>query len=48
MTIKKLNTALNQDYRNILVEEFSENYKKVENLSEPEKIVQVMNEMFHL
>lgn len=48
MTIKKLNTALNQDYRNILVEEFSENYKKVENLSEPEKIVQVMNEVFHL
>lgn len=48
MKIKKFNTALNQDYRNILVEEFSENYKKVEDLNGPEKIVQVMNEIFHL
>ena len=48
LKIKRLNTTLDQDYRNILVEEFSENYKKVENLSEPENIVQVMNEVFHL
>ncbi len=48
LKIKKFSTVLNQDYRNILVEEFSENYKKVENLNGPEKFVQVMNDVFHL
>ena len=48
MRIKKLNVVLDEDYRNILTEEFSRSYAEVDNLGRPENIVKVMKEMFHL
>jgi DNA repair protein RadC len=48
MKIQELSVALDEDYRNILVEGFSKDYKEIQNLDSPKKIVQVMNEVFHL
>lgn len=48
MKIQKCSVVLDGDCKNILVEDFSEDYKGVKNLDRPEEIVKVMNEVFHL
>lgn len=48
MKIQKFNVVLDGDCKNILKEEFSEDYAGVENLDRPGEIVKVMNGVFHL
>ena len=49
MRIQKLGVMLDKDYKNILVKEFSANYKSdIDRLDKPENIVKVVNDVFHL
>lgn len=48
MKIQKCRVVLDEDCKNILVEDFSEDYAGVKNLDRPEEIVKIMNEVFHL
>lgn len=48
MRINTYSTHINQDGQNILVKESSVNYTSVQMLSSPEKIVEIMQEVFNL
>lgn len=48
MRIQKSNVILDDDYKNILVEDFVQNYKGVKSLALPESIVKVMNDVFQI
>ena len=48
MKIQKYDAVLDDSGKNVLVEEFSEEYTDIDNLDSPEKIVEVMEEVFGL
>ncbi len=48
MRINTYSTHINQDGQNILVKESTVNYTSVKMLSSPEKIVEIMQEVFNL
>lgn len=48
MRIEKSNIILDDSYKPVLVKEFAKNYTEVDMMDTPEKIVQVMNDVFHL
>lgn len=48
MKIQKYNAVLDGSGKNVLVEEFSKEYANFDNLDSPEKIVEVMEEVFCL
>lgn len=48
MKIQELSVVLDDDGRNILTEKFSEEYEGIDKLDSPDKIVQVMNDVFCL
>ena len=48
MRIQKSSIVLDDNYRNVLVKDFAKNYTGVDNLQCPEKIVQVMNDVFNI
>lgn len=48
MRIQKSSIVLDDNYRNVLVKDFAKNYTGVDNLQSPEKIVQVMNDVFNI
>ena len=48
MRIIKSKVMLDEEYKNILVKEFSTNYQGVDKIVAPADIVQVMTEVFHI
>ena len=48
MRIHKFSIVLDNDYKNILVKDFTKNYTGVDNLQNPSNIVKVMNDVFNM
>lgn len=48
MLIQRSKVVLKKDFQNVLEKDFEEKYEGAETLDNPEKVIEIMNKVFHL